>query len=76
MLSSVEAWRASLCALPFDGAQGDTRSLQSNFYFHSPFRGLGGYLVIKLYNSSNRGVSTISIRLFLARASLVGAGSC
>ena len=24
MLSSVEAWWAGLCALPFDGAQGDT----------------------------------------------------
>jgi hypothetical protein len=24
MLSSVEAWWASLCARPFDGAQGDT----------------------------------------------------
>jgi hypothetical protein len=24
MLSSVEAWWASLCALPFDGAQGDS----------------------------------------------------
>ena len=23
MLSSVEAWWAGLCALPFDGAQGD-----------------------------------------------------
>jgi len=41
MLSSVEAWRAGICALPFDGAQGDTRPLQSNLNFHSPFRGLG-----------------------------------
>ncbi|SDP99029.1 hypothetical protein SAMN05428975_4881 [Mucilaginibacter sp. OK268] len=24
MLSSVEAWWVGLCALPFDGAQGDT----------------------------------------------------
>jgi len=24
MLSSVEAWRAGFCALPFDEAQGDT----------------------------------------------------
>ena len=24
MLSPVEAWWAGLCALPFDGAQGDT----------------------------------------------------
>ena len=24
MLSSVEAWWAGLCALPFDGAQGDS----------------------------------------------------
>ena len=31
MLSSVEAWWAGLCTLPFDGAQGDTLSL-SNIY--------------------------------------------
>jgi len=26
MLSFIEAWWAGLCALPFDGAQGDTLS--------------------------------------------------
>jgi hypothetical protein len=29
MLSSVEAWWAGLCALPFDGAQGDTLLLNT-----------------------------------------------
>jgi hypothetical protein len=28
MLSSVEVWWAGLCALPFDGAQGDTPRLE------------------------------------------------
>jgi len=35
MLSSVEAWRAGICALPFDSAQGDTPLL----IFFSPLKG-------------------------------------
>jgi hypothetical protein len=39
MLSSVEAWWAGLCALPFDGAQGDTHFF-SRFSFIMPFHGI------------------------------------
>ena len=30
MLSSVEAWRVGLCALPFDGAQGDSSAFSGH----------------------------------------------
>jgi len=35
MLSSVEAWWAGLCALPFDGAQGDNLFFWNLFIHHA-----------------------------------------
>ncbi|SDP77874.1 hypothetical protein SAMN05428975_2700 [Mucilaginibacter sp. OK268] len=42
MLSTVEAWRAGLCARPFDGAQGDNPTV---FLVPSPREGCGGIVL-------------------------------
>ena len=86
MLSPVEAWRAGLCALPFDGALGDTRPLQSNLQLPLPLQGQGALLgdqiiqLIQAWGEHNFDATVFGTGLvgwgLIDRLELAFAGSC